>query len=526
MSFNGHYAPQETSLFDEQMSAFEPSFADPSMNVDASDAYPVVDATTTFRPPSADGLYQPYQPSHAGESATGSRVSSPLPTFSGTVAPFSQVYSNHLSPFSASGSFPPIASTSSVPPSYPTFPAGVGVPPASTLAVQAAIHQQQRGVVQRHPGFLDPRQQAELLQTHQGGIAPATITPSQVQQPQSFSIASTPSTSASPPPPPPAASSKGTKSSSSSSSKSSSSSNLKKVNGASSSAGRAKQRPPSAFPAPPPASAVKYEYDPEEWQQILPGVRTLLSAKRLQASPLATAPKLLKDLRFFSHETRADSPWGDTSDVPPEGRAEVLKALLKYAKDEFWRVFLETGQGKPASSSTVTTTGSKGKGKENGDDQQQQQQLAGIKSDALDLLQAWLEGASKAVLREKGSSSGTSEKDRRRKELEQATLVLVLQVSFFFSLLFLVLGHGAKEKSDKALRACLARLDAWDGMSSSAKAVSLSWPPPSEGRALLVDGKTRGLVAHAADFACLFLDVQKDHSLQEPHSPRCFGLLE
>lgn len=436
MSFNGHYAPQETSLFDEQMSAFEPSFADPSaMNVDASDAYSVVDdATTTFRPPSADGLYQSFQPAQ-GESATGSRVSSPLPTYSATVAPFSQVYSNHLSPFSASGSFPPIASTSSVPPSYPTFPAGVGVPPASTLAVQAAIHQQQRGVVQQHPGFLDPRQQAELLQSHQGGIAPATITPSQVQQPQSFSIASTPSTSASPPPPaPPVASSKGTKSSSSSSSKSSSSA-PKKANGISSGVVRAKQRPPSASPAPPPAPPVKHEYDPEEWQQILPSVRTLLSAKRLQASPLATAPKLLKDLRFFSHETRADSPWGDTSDVPPEGRAEVLKALLKHAKDEFWRVFLETGQGKPASS-TTTTTGSKGKGKDNGDDQQQQQQMAGIKSDALDLLQAWLEGASKAVLREKGGSggSGTSEKDRRRKELEQATLVLVLQVSFCFPL--------------------------------------------------------------------------------------------
>lgn len=518
MSFNGHYAPQETSLFDEQMSAFEPSFADPSsMNVDVNDAYPVVDDATAFRPPSADGLYQPFPQE---TTATGSRVSSPLPTYSGAVAPFSQVFSNHLSPFSASGAFPPIASTSSVPPAYPTFPAGAGVPPASTLAVQAAIHQQQRGVVQQHPGFLDPRQQAELLQTHQGGIAPASITPSQVQQqqPQSFSIASTPSTSASPPPAPAASSKVGTKSSSSSKS----ASTLKKANGTSSGVARAKQRPPSASPAPP-AAPVKYEYDPEEWQQILPGVRTLLSAKRLQASPLATAPKLLKDLRFFSHETRADSPWGDTSDVPPEGRAEVLQALLKYAKDEFWRVFLETGQGKPASSSATTTGGGKGKGKENGDDQQQQQ-MAGIKSDALDLLQAWLEGASKAVLREKGGGSGTSEKDRRRKELEQATLVLVLQVSSPFSSFagFLRAFFPAGERESSPCLSC-SPLDAWDGHSSSDEAVlSLRRGPSSpEGPALCTDERHGACRAHAADFACFSSHCEKIHSLQEPHSPRC-----
>ena len=515
MSFNGHYAPQETSLFDEQMSAFEPSFADPSsMNVDANDTYPVVDAATAFRPPSADGLYQPFPQE---TTATGSRVSSPLPTYSGAVAPFSQVFSNHLSPFSASGAFPPIASTSSVPPAYPTFPAGVGVPPASTLAVQAAIHQQQRGVVQQHPGFLDPRQQAELLQTHQGGIAPASITPSQVQQPQSFSIASTPSTSASPPPAP-AASSKGTAKSSSSSSSSKSASTLKKANGTSSGVARAKQRPPSASPAPP-APSVKYEYDPEEWQQILPGVRTLLSAKRLQASPLATAPKLLKDLRFFSHVTRADSPWGDTSDVPPEGRAEVLQALLKYAKDEFWRVFLETGQGKPASSSTTTTGGGTGKGKENGDDPQQQQ-MAGIKSDALDLLQAWLEGASKAVLREKGgnSGSGTSEKDRRRKELEQATLVLVLQVSSPF--LFLFLGTGRrKRKATRLSGACVVDafgIRRWSRVKSERLAPHCYDSSSRERTAF-----TRAGRAHAADFSCSTSQCAKIHSSQEPHSPRC-----
>lgn len=423
-AYNGHYAPQETSLFDEQMSAFEPSFTDSAMHAGSTDAYPVVD-DAPFRPPSADGLFQPYPL----ESAATSRGPSPLATYPGAVAPFSQVYSSHLSPFSPNGAFPPSASTSSSgSPAYPSS-FSAGVPPATTLAVQAAIHHQQRAV-QQHPGFLDPRQQAELLQAHQGGVAPATITPSQVQH-NSFSAASTPSTStsASPPPPPPVASSskaggKSTKSSSSSTSLLP----TKKANG-----GAVRPRhTPSASPAPPSAVAStvrKYEYNPDEWNQILPSVRSLLSAKRLQASPLATAPKLLKDLRFFSHETRSDSPWGDTSDVPPEGRAEVLHCLLKYARDEFWHVFLEVVQDKPATAATASSSSStKGKGKEDADEPQQ---LAGIKSDALDLLQSWLEGASKAVVREKATAGGaaTSGKDRKRKELEQATLALVLQVS-------------------------------------------------------------------------------------------------
>ncbi|GAA5992779.1 hypothetical protein JCM10908_006929 [Rhodotorula pacifica] len=431
-SFSGQYAPHETSLFDEQMSAFEPSFtstADPSasLTADPTNPYAMVD-DSAYRPPSADGgsgIFQPSSYMHHHQLAADSRAPSPLAAYNtGAVAPFSQVYASHISPFGngSAGAYPPppTATSTSVPPPYPTYPAGV--PPSSTLAYQAAIHQQQRHV-QQHPGFLDPRQQAELLQAHQlrleqqqqGGIAPATITPSQVQ---SFSIASTPSTSASPPP---VASS--SKSGVAKSSKTSSASSLttKKANGSSSallSASSRSKRPPSASPAPP--NVPKYEYDPNEWLQILPGVRALLTAKRLQGAPLATAPKMLKDLRFFSHESRADSPWGDTSDVPPEGRAEVLHNLLKYAKEEFWRVLVEVVQDKPASSV-------KGKGKEESADDSVS--TTGIKSDALELLQAWLEGASKSIVREKGAvTSSSSEKDRKRKDLEQATLALVLQV--------------------------------------------------------------------------------------------------
>lgn len=147
---------------------------------------------------------------------------------------------------------------------------------------------------------------------------------------------------------------------------------------------------------------------------MLPTIRSHLTAKRLQASPLSTAPKLLKDLRLFSRAESSDSPWGDSSDVPPEGRAEVLHNLLKYAKEEFWRVFLEVGQDK--------TGANKGKGKEDGAGSEH-----AIESHALELLQGWLEGASRSALREKGSG-GSSEKDRKRKELEQTTLMLVLQV--------------------------------------------------------------------------------------------------
>lgn len=446
-AYHGSYAPDEASLFDEQMS-LAPSF---STSVDASGgadlATPLHDATAygagpssngphgvgvfadpaagMYRPPSTDGLYSAFQPTS-------------LPAYSGVVAPFSQVYQDHrhLSPF---GHFPPMPTASTSSASAPSvlspahaYPANFTTAP-SVLAVQGMVHQQSR--VQQHPGFLDPRQQVALLQQEndQGaGISLATITPRQVE---SFSVASTPTASVSPPPSS-TSTARASKPSASISRKVSGSadSTAKKPSATASSSAARTKRPPSASPAP---SA----YDPQEWLSLLPTIRANLTQKRLQTAALSTAPKLLKDLRLFSHEGSADSPWGDASDVPPDGRAEVLHHLLQYAKDEFWRVFLDVG--KQASV--------KGKGKISssaGDDPDDS-----IRSDALDLLQAWLEGASKSIVREKAQAGPTTEKDRKRKELEQATLVYVLKVRSTFSLVVSLLGRKRVLGPRKGIRA-------------------------------------------------------------------------
>lgn len=387
-TYDGAYNPEETSLFDEQMS-LAPSFSadtgflsGPANGANFEDDQP-------YRQSSADALYPSLH--HSDQ-----RMPSPLATYSGAVAPFSQVYQNQpLSPF---GSLAYSAAAGTAAPAYASLPAGVTS--SSTLAMQAEIHRQHR--VQQHPGFLDPRHQVALLQSREDeGISPATITPSAMQ---SISVASTPSGSASPPPV--ASTSKSAAETSNSSRNGTSSSSTTKKLAPSTSRSK---RPHSASPAPTPPP-----HDPEAWSHMLPTIRSHLTAKRLQASPLSTAPKLLKDLRLFSRAESSDSPWGDSSDVPPEGRAEFLHNLLKYAKEEFWRVFLEVGQDK--------TGANKGKGKEDGAGSEH-----AIESHALELLQGWLEGASRSALREKGSG-GSSEKDRKRKELEQTTLMLVLQV--------------------------------------------------------------------------------------------------
>lgn len=424
-AYHGSYAPDEASLFDEQMS-LAPSF---STSIDGNGgaelSTPMHDATSygagpsnghhgvgvftdpaagMYRPPSTDGLYSVFQPTS-------------MPAYSGVVAPFSQVYQDHrhLSPF---GQFAPMptASTSASGPSVlssaQAYPANFTTAP-SVLAVQGMVHQQSR--VQQHPGFLDPRQQVALLQQQddQGaGISLATITPRQVE---SFSIASTPSTSDSPPPSSAAPNARASKSSTTTTRKVSGSadSTAKKPSAAASSSAARAKRPPSASPAP---SA----YDPQEWLSLLPTIRSNLTQKRLQTAALSTAPKLLKDLRLFSHEGSADSPWGDASDVPPEGRAEVLHSLLQHAKEEFWRVFLDVGK-----QAAVKGKGKSQPGVDDSDDS--------LRSDALDLLQAWLEGASKSIVREKAQAGPSTEKDRKRKELEQATLAYVLKVRSTFT---------------------------------------------------------------------------------------------
>ncbi|GAA5888332.1 hypothetical protein JCM5296_003290 [Sporobolomyces johnsonii] len=158
---------------------------------------------------------------------------------------------------------------------------------------------------------------------------------------------------------------------------------------------------PRASPAPSTSS------DTSDWRKHAPEIRAHLSATRLQRAALSTAQKLLKSLRELSHQGGASStlsPWGDGSDVPPDGRAEILTALLKFGGDEFWQAWLKEGEGK-------------GKGR----------------SDGLDLLVVWFEGANGSYFKkedkdkEREKGTGERETEKQRKDVEQKTLALVLQ---------------------------------------------------------------------------------------------------
>ncbi|BGP46984.1 hypothetical protein JCM10450v2_002836 [Rhodotorula kratochvilovae] len=252
-----------------------------------------------------------------------------------------------------------------------------------------------------------------------------TITPSVISAP--------PPPSASPPPAKPAPKNKPVASTSSSA--------------ASSSKGR------SASPAVTkraPAQAVS-SYSSEHWTSFVPKIRAHLDAKRLSRTPVASAQFLVRNLHdLFTYADRAStsSPWGDASDVPPEGRAEVLSALLSYAKEDFWRAWVAEG-----ASAAAGAGGGKGKEKEAAP-------APAAKSDGLELLQCWLEGASALVSMsskdKEAAKARPDPKERKKKELEAATLVLVLQVlaklplSFDHLLAYMALPKRVKRISDRA----------------------------------------------------------------------------
>lgn len=174
-------------------------------------------------------------------------------------------------------------------------------------------------------------------------------------------------------------------------------------------------------------------YDSSQWTTFQDGkLSQHLNSKRISGAALSTAQYLVKNLGLFSHTDKSStlSPWGDASDVPPEGRAQVLSTLLKYAKDDFWKAWLEVG---------ASGTGGGGKGKEK-ESSSSSTSSSKVKSEGLELFQRWLDGAAKGYAstskegkereKEKGSASEASR--RKRKEMEQTTLVLVLQVRFAF----------------------------------------------------------------------------------------------
>ncbi|GAA5979985.1 hypothetical protein JCM5350_005986 [Sporobolomyces pararoseus] len=148
----------------------------------------------------------------------------------------------------------------------------------------------------------------------------------------------------------------------------------------------------------------------ERWEKVWPDVKAQLTMNRLQKAPASTAQRLLSLLSSFNHvegPSSTLSDWGDGSDVPPQGRKEVLSEMLKYAGEEFWKALVQEGDtGKSTS-----------------------------KSAGVELLSFWFEGASKGFEAKKDKEklkgkqqAGDEEAEKKRKQVEETTLVLVLQV--------------------------------------------------------------------------------------------------
>ncbi|GAA6018474.1 hypothetical protein JCM10207_000905 [Rhodosporidiobolus poonsookiae] len=337
----------------------------------------------------------PVTSSYGAFASTSGASASPISTYStpGALAPFSQhlAYSGPITPFT--------------PHSRGSTPTSFGQ--SSTLALQTQLINEERARAQAAAGqnggagvsgsFLQPT------------TAGAFFDPRAFQQPPQATFTITPavlSTSAAP--------------IASTSTSTSPSSSSKPARSSSSSTSTKRSRT---------ASPVVDSYDSSQWTSLLPKIRQHLTPKRLQGAALSTAQQLVKHLALFNHTERAStlSPWGDASDVPPEGRAEVLTAALKYAKDDFWRAWLDVG----APSSSASSGAGKGKEKESS------AANAKGKSDGLGVLQYWLDGAGRAYSaaaakdkekdKDKAEGKKDRERERRRRELEQTTLALVLQ---------------------------------------------------------------------------------------------------
>ncbi|GAA5918571.1 hypothetical protein JCM1841_003308 [Sporobolomyces salmonicolor] len=325
--------------------------------VPASTAYAPYTLPSTSAPTSAPRFPSPFSqptPSHS--------YPAPITPFTPPTDPRSAYFSNVVNP---------------------SFFGAAAVPSSSsTLALQSELIQSERdrrnagtgtiGGEGSPPAFFDPRHQHQT-------ISPAVLSGPSTSAREALPVAST-SKSASAGP------------------IASTSTSRKPPSSSSSSATSSKSR---ASPAPATTS------DTSDWRKHAPEVRAHLSSTRLQRAALSTAQKLLKSLRELSHQGGALStlsPWADGSDVPPDGRAEILTALLKFGGDEFWQAWLKEGEGK-------------GKGR----------------SDGLDLLVVWFEGANGSYFKkedkdkERGKGASEGETEKKRKEVEQKTLALVLQ---------------------------------------------------------------------------------------------------
>jgi len=357
------------------------------------------------------------EPSFPHVRSASARTPSPFATYPGAVAPFTApgTFYRHASPLPPNLGDPAVAS--------------------SSLSVTADLIHQGRahaGGAQAHwNGYFAPS--ASTSSSSAGPAQVAAVQPGALFSPPLSTGSSTPTMtitpsviSAQPTPRSASASRESTPRAAPAPAKkaSSSSSSSKVARSASPAVTTSKRTAPST-------------YSPEHWTSFLPKIRTYTDSKRLQRSPIAAAQFLVRNLHgLFTYADRSStaSPWGDASDVPPEGRAEVLSAIASYAKDDFWRAWVDEGSG---SASATTTSAGKGKEKEKDKDKGGVAAESG-KSDGLELLQCWLEGASQRIVmstkdkEEASALKGGAAKERKAKELEHATLVLILQVRLFF----------------------------------------------------------------------------------------------
>ncbi|GAA6031024.1 hypothetical protein JCM8097_003966 [Rhodosporidiobolus ruineniae] len=398
LAMNGSTSNGHVDGFDDDMldltsyAGDEPSasngfgaFSASSSGVDAAAAYPVSSAPNAH-------LFSAFaaSPSPTPSPMSAYRQQSPFPgAFSGPITPFT-----------------PGASTVGGAPSY-----------GSTLDLQAQLISQERQRSQQQQ-----QQQAALLGTTS---ASAFFNPQAAYQQQQHAqmvqqqpaMTITPTALSAQPAATPT-------SSSSAAAAASTSKPAKKPRSASPSASTSSSSASKrARTASPPADS----YDSTHWTTLLTTkVRPLLTSKRIQSAAVSSAQSLVKTLQLFSHTERGStlSPWGDASDVPPEGRAEVLTAIVKYAREDYYRAWLDCGK-------EAAPSGSSAKGKEKEKDKAAGSADA-VKSDGLELLQRWLEGASRPYQ----SSAGKDEKpkkesaakEKKRRELEQASLFYILQV--------------------------------------------------------------------------------------------------
>ncbi|GAA5857481.1 hypothetical protein JCM9279_007302 [Rhodotorula babjevae] len=414
--------------------------------------------------------HSPVEPSFPHVRSASARTPSPFATYPGAVAPFTApgTFYRHASPLPPNLGDPAVASSSLSATAdlihqgrahaggAPAHWNGYFAPSAASAASSSSAGPAQVAAVQPGALFSPP------LSSTGSSTPTMTIVPSVISAPRSASASRESTPRAAPAPAKKASASTSTSSSSS------------KVARSASPAVAVQKRPAPST------------YSPEHWTSFLPKIRTYTDSKRLQRSPIAAAQFLVRNLHgLFTYADRSStaSPWGDASDVPPEGRAEVLSAIASYAKDDFWRAWVDEGSAAAASASA-------GKGKEKEKEKEKSGAAAESgKSDGLELLQCWLEGASQRIAmttKDKEAASalkGAAIKERKAKELEHATLVLVLQVLSKLPLSFeQLVAHAAIAKrvkrisdraTDSASKAVAAQLVAkWSKVQAAAHAGS------------------------------------------------------